>query len=156
MDRHTPSDYGLDHLPDQRRRPEPIAPASQSVDPTPLPTATRPDPLQEIALLRDRSAPRVVNRGSGTPKSSGSEAMAVTRTERPPNTQPRARSRGHEERRPRRPARASHPVREIGLPLRPEERTLMQELAKFRVIAVRDAADLLYQGSGSGVRADAE
>jgi len=47
-----------------------------------------------------------------------------------------------------------HPAHDIGLNLRPEERTLMQEIGKFRVISVQDASELLYGGNEVLLRKD--
>jgi hypothetical protein len=47
---------------------------------------------------------------------------------------------------PRRPQRNKIPSQTIGMQLRPEERRVMLELGKFRVVRTRDLADAVYDG----------
>lgn len=57
-------------------------------------------------------------------------------------------------RRQPRPSRTKEPEYEIGLPLRPEERRLMLEVGKFRIIASADLAAQIYDGSAVQLRYD--
>jgi hypothetical protein len=50
----------------------------------------------------------------------------------------------HEQDRDRRPRRDTLPQQMVGLALRDEERTLLTEVGKFRVIATRDLAETVY------------
>ena len=47
---------------------------------------------------------------------------------------------------PRRPQRNKIPSQTIGMQLRPEERKVMLELGRFRVVRTRDLADAVYDG----------
>lgn len=145
MDRHSPSDYGRERRPQERSQVEqgrePVAPA------LPMPALAPPklDPMQERELLRQRSTPRQFSTSN-------------RRELQPPEVKPsagkeRELNKDSQMRQPDRPRsarranRASLPIREIGLELRPEERTLIEETGKFRVIALRDAAEFIYSGS---------
>jgi len=55
-----------------------------------------------------------------------------------------------------RPSRTNEPAHEIGLHLRPEERRVMLEVGKFRVITSSDLAAQIYDGNTAHLRYDLE
>lgn len=55
---------------------------------------------------------------------------------------------------PRRENRANQQAIAIGLPIRPEERQLMLEVGKFRVITTEDLARFVYNGNSTQLRQD--
>lgn len=70
------------------------------------------------------------------------------RRERSPDKRSLAVSRDHSHDRPaeRRERRDHLPPRVIGIPLREEERKVLTDVGKFRVIATRDLAESVYEG----------
>lgn len=60
----------------------------------------------------------------------------------------------HEQDRDRRPRRDTLPQQMVGLALRDEERKLLAEVGRFRVIATRDLAETVYGGRDSRMERD--
>lgn len=153
MERRPPNGYSVDREP-ERSRNEPVR---QAIEPeTRLQAIAKPplDPMQERAMLRNCNLPRpLTGAARGVPRSTADDLAPAT--DRPRELAADFRSRSTE-RLPvaRRPMRARHAALEIGLNLRLEERSLIQEIGKFRVVAVPDAIELLYGGNEVLLRKD--
>lgn len=153
MERRPPIGYSVDREPGRRRN-EPARQAdepetrSQAIATPPL------DPMQERAMLRNCNQPRpLTGAARGVPRSAADDLAPATN--RPRELADDSRSRSIE-RLPvaRRPMRARHAALEIGLNLRPEERSLIQEIGRFRVVGLPDAIELLYGGNEVLLRKD--
>ena len=133
-----------DHDPKGSRRSETPQPAS----------GVSFDPMQERALLRERNVPRPL---SGAARAGirlvAREEIAAQDERRNRASSPGAK-RIERDSGARRLPRQKHPVREIGISLRPEERELMKEMGRFRLVAIRDAAEFIYGGSERNLRRD--
>lgn len=150
MERHSPLDYSRNR---ERTREETTPPAVEPQKPSQAIAEPSLDPMQLRAELRNRDVPRPLT-GASRGWHRAADDVSRTPDSRPTGLQDRdARSI---ERPPasRRAMRTRHPAREIGLNLRPEEQSLMQEIGKFRVIALKDAVELLYGGNEVLLRKD--
>lgn len=117
-------------------------------------SSTPLDPLQRRAVLRANDVPRSL---TGAARGGNRVFRREGASDTPAD---RKRAGSSAERNfdrpsaPRRPARQTIPSRDIGLHIRPEERDLMNEVGRFRLVAVRDAAEFLYGGSEAKLRKD--
>src|SRR5579859_4344873 len=138
MDFHSLSDYGIDpRCIDPRETPDPRSEEGPTRKSSPLESITR-----YITAPRD-----VFN-----PKTRGDHRE---QTDRFPT-----RTREHSLEIPRRPIAPRRKRRErdpaLGLQLRPEERRLLVEVGKFRVIAATDLEREIYKGNSGQFRHDLE
>jgi hypothetical protein len=109
--------------------------------------------MQRRALLRARNTPRPASGAALGSLQVMSRDVAVPGSDRKSTT----RFSGGDVERPFTPRRAPRQQQlrhEIGLNLRQEERDLIQEIGRFRVVAIRDAAEFLYGGSEPKLRRD--
>jgi hypothetical protein len=129
MDLRSPLDYSLD-----RNEREPVSEALQQPGQTREPLDRDVDVECPSAAADPRRLPnapkRDVARSDGRSKSDGASPRIYIRRSISPDS--------------RRPKRSEQVEQVIGLQLRPEERLLLQEVGKFRVIATRDLAEFLY------------
>lgn len=150
FDYHSPSDYTDERL--QPERTPAIIPRAPQERAGPIPLPAVPDPLQSRIPLRDRRPPRAthVNRkqvsGPDIPREPGA------RREPKPVERP---GRGLEiPKASRRRKRIYEPSLALDLQIRPEERQLLTEVGKFRVISTDDLARFIYKGNGSQFKQD--
>lgn len=108
----------------------------ENPSPSHAPRAHEPNPVQRhLPSLKDRAAQNRLNhapprRPPSRPRER--EREAATRSRKPSDD--------------RRTQRNTIPSQTIGMQLRPEERTAMLELGRFRVIRTSDLANTLYDG----------
>jgi hypothetical protein len=121
----------------------------------------RHDLSEEIPNERVRQAPRSAPPLPPSPLERHRESMAALRADRRPMPHaPQNRPRAHEpERRPqepieRRTRRNAIPPQAIGLSLREEERKVLAEAARFRVVRTVDIAESVYGGRDSQMKRD--
>lgn len=150
FDYHSPSDYADERLkPERDRVPIPRTPQDRS-GPVPLPPV--PDPLQSRILLRDRKPPRATHVNRKQLSDSDIPRGLAARRERPAVERP---GRSLELPKPsRRRKRIYEPSLALGLQIRPEERQLLTEVGKFRVISTTDLARFIYKGNESQFNQD--
>jgi hypothetical protein len=86
------------------------------------------------------------------PERSGDQRRTRPQAPRKPVEQPRERRRPVASADPRRPARATGNV--VGLELRPEEKQLLREAGRFRVVRTADLRDTLYNGKSRPLEND--
>ncbi len=109
---------------------------------TSAPRPQEPNPVQRhLQSIKERANQSRPNHGS--PDSPPSRRHERQREAAPP---PRRVSDAREGTDPRRPQRNKIPSQTIGMQLRPEERKVMLELGRFRVVRTRDLADAVYDG----------
>lgn len=120
------------------RRREPETPRSTPLEPSP------------VEVRRERLAERAEeNRGPKVPPRRR-EHLAT----RPRPRESRTRTIDHERLADRRPRRNDLQREIIGLPLREEERRVLAEVGRFRVIATRDLAETIYNNRHSRMERD--
>jgi len=100
------------------------------------------NPLQQ--RLKQAADPR--------PDARQSRLRTPRRKNGPPQDVPRERRRAVASDGPRRPARAATSI--IGLELRPEEKNLLRETGRFRVVRATDLRESLYRGKSSALDND--
>lgn len=141
MDSHSPLDYSRDRS-DRGRMdlPKDSAPSSRPPEASPFETVARAvTPARAVFNPKLRHERALAEPGHS---SSGST----------PQVEPANRRRRQQQR----PSRTDQPAHEIGLHLRPEERRLLLEVGKFRVITSADLAAQMYAGSTARLRYDLE
>lgn len=117
----------------RRREPPPQTNAPR----TPEPTSVQ----RHLQSLKERAAQ---GRGNQTlPRPSPSRRPE---RDREASTPPRRTRDPREGTDPRRPQRNKIPAQTIGMQLRPEERKVVLEVGRFRVIRTRDLAETIYDG----------
>jgi len=140
MDSHSPLDYSRERS-DQRR----VEPPKDSVPSNGMPAASPFDTVARAVtparavfspkLQRETSAERAHTGGGSTPE-----------------MEQASRRRRHQQR----TSRTKESAHEIGLHLRPEERRLLLEVGKFRVITSADLAAQMYGSNTAQLRYDLE
>src|SRR6266404_5919511 len=138
MDSHSPLDYS------RERSPQPDRPVSERSSEPPNGQAS---PQAHIVQLRNQATRLVHN--PRLEQSNGNGALPQSSS--PTAQLPRADERSRAERREQ---RNQHPINPIGLQLRPEEKQLLLEVGKFRVISVSDLAQSLYAGNDGRLKRD--
>lgn len=128
----------LDVPHDLPRPREPKAPHSAPLEPSPF------------ELRRDRLAERAAEDRGPRVAPSRRERPAVQ--SRPRESRPRAVDRDHPG--DRRPRRHDLPRQVIGVSLREEERKVLAEVGRFRVITTRDIAETIYDNRRSRMERD--
>jgi DNA-binding transcriptional ArsR family regulator len=130
-------------LPDERRRPRELAvpDAPHSGEPAELPSGPPPDALTHRMERNEHLSQE--NRFPKLPR------PHYDRAQKPPEIADRPRV----ERRPRRDRDPRNDVG-IGVHLRPQEVRALSEVARFRVVAVRDLATTVYGGDRSALERD--
>lgn len=135
MDSHSPLDYS------RERSQQPDRPATRRPSGSPNGQVS---PQARIVELRNQPIRPVHNpsleRGRKMVESSSQTAYLQRSVE-----QSRAE---------RRKQRSQQPINPIGLQLRPEEKKLLLEVGKFRVISARDLAQTLYAGDDGRLKRD--
>ncbi len=140
MDRSLPIEDARDRAPDRVSREGKNADFEKSVDTL----------HARIAELREQQ-PRIVS----NPKLGTKDAYTSPVTESSPRIyEPVTPTRDREQQVQRRPKRTLGPAHEIGLNLRPEERNLLYDVGRFRVISTADLARHLYAGNVSQLGRD--
>ena len=138
MDSHSPLDYSRDRSPQPDR---PVTGRSSE------PSNGQPNPQVRVIELRNQAIRPVHNpkleRGNGSRELTQTSSQTA-QLERAPE-----RSRAEQ-----RKQRSQEPVNPIGLQLRPEERKLLLEVGKFRVISAADLAQSLYAGNDGRLKRD--
>jgi len=124
-----------------RRREESAGPTSHADARTPA-RKVPDNPLQHRLKQPDdrRAAPR------------GDRPRAPRREKAPAQDVPRERRRPISSGDPRRPSRAATNI--VGLELRPEEKQLLREAGRFRVVRTADLRELLYHGKSGTLEND--
>ena len=131
--------FELPHEPEISRRRDPdTKPAPASGPETSIP----PESPIDRRLPHLQAPARVVPRQS-PPRAGGESVHDVERVER----------KREPEHRPRR-TREGVAVEIAGIRLRPEERRLLAEIGRFRVLSLKDVEATIYNGDGRGMRAD--
>jgi hypothetical protein len=123
----------IPHDPPQRREPSPQTSAARPHEPNSVQCH-----LQSIKARADESRP-----DHAPPRSAPTTQPERQREAAAPPRRVRDPREGTD---PRRPQRNKIPSQTIGMQLRPEERRVMLELGKFRVVRTRDLADAVYDG----------
>lgn len=104
--------------------------------------------VSRIAQLREQAPRRVANPREGQSSRPRAAVGGVPQASEP-------RSRAPESPKiPRRKSRNVEPAQAIGLRLRPEERQLLTDIGKFRVISASDLARFLYNDNHAPLRRD--
>ena len=138
MDSHSPLDYSRDRSPQPDR---PVTGRSSE------PPNSQANPQARIVELRNQAIRPAHNpkleRGNGSRELTQSSSQTA-QLQRAPE-----RSRAEQ-----RKQRSQEPVNPIGLQLRPEERKLLLEVGKFRVISAADLAQSLYAGNDGRLKRD--
>lgn len=109
-----------------------------------------PLPPSPVERRREHLAERAAKRGA--PQGPRPAQRRTPRPERP--REPRERSRSQDQPVERRMKRNQLPQRVIGIPLREEERRVLADAGRFRVIATRDLAKTVYRGSKGQMQQD--
>jgi hypothetical protein len=138
MDSHSPLDYSRD------RSLQPDRPATER--PTEPPNGPA-NPQARIIELRNQAIRLVHN--PKLERTNGSSALAQSSSQTAQLPQAPERSTAE-----RREQRNQQPINPIGLQLRPEEKQLLLEVGKFRVISVSDLAQSLYAGNDGRLKRD--
>jgi len=122
--------------------PQDVPHRRESSPQTGVPRPQEPNPvqrhLQSIKERADQSRPN-----HAPPRSAPTRRPERQREAAPPPRRARDPREGAD---PRRPQRNKIPSQTIGMQLRPEERRVMLELGRFRVVRTRDLADAVYDG----------
>lgn len=139
MDSHSPLDYSRD------RSPEPDSPATGRSSESPN---GQVNPQARIIELRNQAIRPVHNpklERSGNDREQAARSSSQTAQLQPVIERSRTE---------RRQQRNQQPVNPIGLQLRPEEKRLLLEVGKFRVISSADLAQSLYAGNDGRLKRD--
>jgi hypothetical protein len=131
--------FDLPHEPELTRRRDPDAFPASATGPV---VPTLPESPIDSRLPYLQSPARIVERQS-PPKASAEEVHEVEPAER----------KREPEHRPRR-TREGVAVEIAGIRLRPEERKLLAETGRFRVLSLKDVEATIYNGDGRGMRTD--
>ncbi len=146
MDSHSPLDYSRDRLPD-RESPK-LTPSSDTTSTQ----VSRFDPLLARVLARQPMPLKQPSAGRREKTNTDPLAHSNSPSQQPPASRP---SRPLEAPRPpRRDNRSKQQSVAIGLQIRPEERELMLEVGKFRVITTDDLARFVYNGNSRQLKQD--
>jgi len=137
MDSHSPLDYSRDRSPQPDR---PITgrssePANGQVHPQARLVELRNQPTRQV------HNPKIERNGSREQNPSSSQSSHLQREPERPRAE-------------RRKQRNQQPINPIGLQLRPEEKKLLLEVGKFRVISASDLAQSLYAGNDGRLKRD--
>jgi hypothetical protein len=122
------------------------------IDPNRVPQAPVPEVLDidaRIERLREQPRREIIRPTHSNRQSSSSQPAAG----RLPSVKP-AKPSPERKQVERRPQRTSGPALHIGLNLRTEERNLLYDVGRFRVVSVADLARHLYGGNLSQLRGD--
>lgn len=141
MDFHSPLDYSRDRS-DQRRMdlPKESAPATDVPVAPPFDTVAR-----AVTPARAVFNPKLQHDSAGADRGHTGGAAA-----------PQVEQSSRRQRQQQRTPRTKEPAHEIGLHLRPEERRVLLEVGKFRVITSADLAAQMYGGNAAQLRYDLE
>lgn len=159
MDMFSLFDHVLEHEPEREpahSSPRFSQPLEKERPTAPLPKLLNPsapvlDPLQrrilERELNRSKASPSARKERSRKPEPN--VEVHNRRVERPTRTRqleiPRAKRRDN---------RRDQPSLTIGIRIRPEERQLLTEVGKFRVISTTDLAQFVYKGNANQLESD--
>lgn len=153
MDSHSPYDPRIEGLVREPSREfaQRKLPADISVDSP----KQKLDPLQLRARLREQSQSRQLRKpGHPSGQDRNRQSFAQDKHGEQSRDQVRPDRVREMEHSPKRPKRASHPSPEIGIQMRPEERTVLQEVGKFRIVSTHDLAEFMYRGNVAQLQRD--